>query len=155
MGLVTSIKNLFSGATFSKLSATQEKAVVDALTYAMAVDRKITPVEEQELADALKGLDWKPTTPPESYVHESTERAKQIANQKTGAAEYCRDISKRLGEDWAREETYYMAARVAAADSKIDSNEQVLLSTMVEAFALDDSTQAKITDQVIREINFT
>jgi type III secretion system FlhB-like substrate exporter len=154
MGIFTAFSNLFAGRNFSNISADQEKALIDTLTYAMAADHKVTPTEEQELAQGLRNVDWDESVPLDSYVHESVARAKTLTNEQGDAAAYCRDIAKRLGGDWLREETYYLAARIAAADQEIASEEQVLLHTIVEAFELDDAAQAKISDQLLRETQF-
>lgn len=154
MGIFTAFSNLFAGRNFSKITADQEKALIDALTYAMAVDHEVSSTEEKELSQALRNVDWEESIPLDSYVHESVVRAQKQTAEQADAASYCRNIGERLGEDWLREETYYLAARVAAADREIVGEEQVLLRTMVEAFDLDDATQAKISDQLLRETQF-
>jgi hypothetical protein len=154
MGIFTAFSNLFAGRSFSKISADQERALIDALTYAMAVDHEVTPTEEKELSQALRNVDWDESVPLESYVRESVERSQSHTRAQGDAMSYLRDISERLVEDWLREETYYLAARIAAADQDIASEEQMLLRTMVEAFDLDDDTQAKISDQLLRETEF-
>lgn len=154
MGIFTSLSNLFAGRNFSKLDETQEKALVDALTYAMAVDRDVDPNEQKELTKALKQLEWRASVPLETYVAEAVERAKNQTNDQAQAAQYCSDIGQRLAEDWLREETYYLAGRIAASDTEIVSEEQVLLGTMVQAFGIDNRTQARIADQLLRETDF-
>lgn len=154
MSILNALTNLFSGRSYGSLSPEQEKAFVDALAYAVAIDRDVSQTEEQELTKQLGHLDWKSGVPLDSYVHESIERAKQKTATAADAATYCRDINERLGEDWLREEAYYLSARIAASDSDIVSEEQALLSTMVEAFALDDKVQERITNQLIREMDF-
>ncbi len=153
MSIITALKNMLQGRNFSTIEPDQEKALVDALTYAMAVDHEVAPDEEEELSSALRVLSWDADEPLESYVHTSVERSRaSVKEQRT--AEYCRDISERLGEDWLREETYYLAARIAASDQDIVSEEQVLLSHMVAAFGLDDATHERITNQLLREVDF-
>lgn len=154
MSIFTALSNLFAGRSFSKISADQEMAMIDALTYAMAVDREIAATEQEELTSSLRHVDWEEEIPLEAYVSESVERAQRISADPFGAADYLADIGNRLGEDWLREETYYLAARIAAADRDIVSEEQLLLSTMVQAFELDNDTQAKIADQLMRETDF-
>lgn len=153
MSIISALKNMLQGRNFSSLEPDQEMALVDALTYAMAVDHEVAPAEEEELSDALRVLSWSADQSLDAYVHTSVTRAQaSVKEQRT--AEYCRDISERLGEDWLREETYYLAARVAASDNEIVSEEQVLLSTMVDAFDLDDATHERITNQLLREVEF-
>lgn len=155
MSIITALSNLFSGRNYSKISAEQEKAMIDALTYAMTVDHEVSATEEQELTSSLRNVKWEESVPLESYVHESIERARKNVGEASDAAKYCRDISERLQEDWLREETYYLAAHIAAADRQIVNQEQVLLSTMVDAFGLGHDVQAKIADQLLRETDFT
>ncbi|QDG53792.1 hypothetical protein FIV42_24525 [Persicimonas caeni] len=154
MSIITALSNLFSGRSFSKISAEQEKAMIDALTYAMAVDREIAGDEQKELTSSLRHVKWEEEIPLESYVSESVARAKRISAQPGDAPDYLHQISERLGEDWLREETYYLAARIAASDRDIVSAEQLLLSNMVQAFELDNDTQARIADQLMRETDF-
>lgn len=153
MSIITALKNMLQGRNFSTIEPDQEKALVDALTYAMAVDHEVAPDEEEELSSALQVLDWDTDESLESYVHTSVERSRASVNEQR-TAEYCRDISERLGEDWLREETYYLAARITASDQEIVSEEQVFLSNMVAAFDLDDATHERITNQLLREVEF-
>lgn len=154
MGIITALSNLFAGRSFSKISAEQEKAMIDALTYAMAVDREISPAEKDELTSSLRHVDWEEELPIEGYVSESVDRAQRVSTEKSEVAKYLSDIGRRLGQDWLREETYYLAARIAVADRDVVDEEQLLLSTMVRAFGLDNDTQAKIADQLMRESDF-
>jgi uncharacterized tellurite resistance protein B-like protein len=154
MGIFTAFSNLFAGRNFSKISADQEKALIDSLTYAMAVDHEVSATEKKELTAALRNLKWRESVPLESYVSESVARAQERTSDQSDAASYCSDIAERLAEDWLREETYYLAARIAAADHEIVDAEQALLSTLVEAFDIDHAKQAKIADQLLRETQF-
>lgn len=154
MSLITVLKNFLSGAQFSKLDDDQEEALVDTLTYVMAVDGELSDAEEQQLSEALDVLDWDRGTSIDSYVHDSIERAKQKAATVEETRQYCLELSERLGEDWLREETYYLAARMAAADAEIVDDEHGVLKTIVDTFGIDDRTQGRITDQIMREVDF-
>lgn len=153
-GLFTAISNLFSNRNFSKISDEQERALVDALTFAMAADHDVSKVEREHLTRALRVLDWRQATPLESYIDEAITRAlRQIADERN-MFDYCTDIAERLGEGWLREETYYLAGHIAAADKDINPDEQAYLRAMVLAFAIDPATQARIADQLLRETTF-
>ncbi len=154
MGIFTTLSNIFSGETFSKLDETQEKALVDILTYAMAIDQNVAAIEQQELTKELHVLEWHASTPLEAYVSEALARAQQMTTDAAQARAYCADISQRLGEDWLREEAYYYAGRIATADSRIAPEEHTLLAAIVESFDIDEKTQGRITDQLMREQQF-
>lgn len=154
MNIITTLKNVFSGQKFSSLEAEKEQALVDALTYAVAVDHRVEQEEEEELAEAVDQLDWKGSGSAREYVHESLERARRLAGQPDKMEPHLLDISSRLGEDWLREEAYYLAARVVASDEAVVDQEQQLMRTMVAAFGIDSQTQARITDQIVRETEF-
>ncbi|MGM0556521.1 MAG: hypothetical protein ACQEVA_09115 [Myxococcota bacterium] len=155
MGLFGVIKNLLEGETFKSLDTTQERAFVDALTYTMLADEKVASGEEKELADALRPLKWKGSEPLESYVNESMERARQVSESGQSVRAYLSDISDRLAEDWIRDETYYIAARLAASDNSLDQLETAYLRVMVEEFDIPEDRFARISDQLIRETDFS
>jgi hypothetical protein len=154
MSIFTTLSNLFSGRNFSNLDANQEKALVDALAFAMAIDHHVDPTEEDELTDALRVLKWRSNVSLAEYVRSAIERAEQKADEQAEAAAYCGELAERLGEDWLREEAYYFAARIAAADAEIVDQEQALLAIMVDAFDIDHATQERITNQLLRETDF-
>lgn len=153
-GLITLISNLFSGRSYSRINDSQERALVDALVFAMAADHDVSAVERDALVQALKVLKWEQSTSLESYVSDAIERAQQKVAREEDVAAYCADISQRLEEDWLREETYYLSARITAADQDISQDEQAYLREMVKAFEIDDAVQARITNQLIRETQF-
>lgn len=155
MGLYGIIKNFFEGETYKSLDQSQEEAFVDALTYAMIADEKIVTGEEDELADALRPLDWKGSKPLESYVNESIDRARSVADSGSSVRNYLSDVSERLGEDWIREETYYITARLAASDRSLDEFETAYLRVMVEEFGIPEDRLSKISNQLLRETDFS
>ena len=154
MGLFGVIKNLLEGETFKSLDQTQERAFVDALTYTMIADEKVASGEEDELADALKPLKWKGSEPLQSYVNQSLDRARSVSDSGSSVRDYLQDVSERLGEDWIREETYYIAARLAASDRSLDELETAYLRVMVEEFGIPEKRFAEISNQLIRETDF-
>lgn len=153
-GMITALKNLFSGRNFPKIDDTQELALVDALTLAMSVDRDVSDIERKELTSLLRALDWEQSVELESYVSQSLNRANDTLDQQGGVLKYCMDISQRLAEDWLREETYYFAGRISATDHRIGEDEHQFLQSLVQAFALDKVAQARIADQLMRETTF-
>jgi hypothetical protein len=154
MGLYGVIKNLLEGETFKSLNETQERAFVDALTYTMIADDKVVTGEEDELADALRPLRWKGSQSLESYVSESLDRARRVSDSGSSVREYLRDVSERLEEDWIRDETYYIAARLAASDRSLDELETAYLRVMVEEFGIPEERFARISNQLLRETDF-
>jgi hypothetical protein len=154
IGIITALSNLFSGRNFSTITDKQELALVDALTFAMAADHEVSDTEQQELVKSLRVLDWEQKTSLESYVEHALAKAREKVAEQNGALAYCTDISRRLGEDWLREETYYLAGRISATDHDVNAGEQAYLRAMVEAFAIDNDTHARITNQLMREMHF-
>jgi len=153
-GLITALKNLFSSRSFSKISDTQELALVDTLALAMSADHDVSAVEREELTSLLRALDWNQSTALESYVEESLDKAKRYLAEPGGVLKYCMDISARLEEDWLREEAYYFAGRISTSDNRVDTNEHEFLQALVQALALDNDAQARIADQLLRETSF-
>lgn len=154
IGLITSFKNFFSNRKFSAISDTQELALVDALALAMAADHEVSQVEREELTKLLRALDWKQSGSLESYVERSLDNARRYLGEPGGVLKYCMDISARLAEGWLREEAYYFAGRLSASDQRIEDTEHEFLQALVQAFALDNDTQARIADQIMRETSF-
>lgn len=154
MGLFGIIKNFFEGETFRSLTAPQEKAFVDALVYAKVADGDIQGEETEEFKNSLKPLRWKSQEPLSAYVQESVARAEALVASSGDVRAYVADISARLEEDWAREETYYLAARLTASDQGLDYRETAFLKVMVDEFNIPEARLSKISDQLIRETSF-
>jgi hypothetical protein len=120
----------------------------------MIADDKVVTGEEDELADALRPLRWKGSQSLESYVSESLDRARRVSDSGSSVREYLRDVSERLEEDWIRDETYYIAARLAASDRSLDELETAYLRVMVEEFGIPEERFARISNQLLRETDF-
>lgn len=154
IGIFTALSNLFSGRNFSKISDEQECALVDALTFAMAADHDVSRVERDRLAKALRVLDWKQSTPLEAYIDDAITRAQRQVASDQNMFDYCTDIAERLAEDWLREEVYYLAGHIVAADQDVNPDEQAFMRALVLAFAIDPDTQARIANQLLHETDF-
>jgi hypothetical protein len=83
------------------------------------------------------------------------ERARKVSDSGQSVRAYLSDISDRLAEDWIRYETYYIAARLAASDSSLDELETAYLRVMVDEFGIPEDRFARISDQLLRETNFS
>ena len=151
MGLISVVKNLLEGEWLRGLEQTQEEAFIDALTFSMAADHHIDDREQEELTTALEALDWEGTTSLENYVAESTRRAEEAVKTESDSTSFLEDIDRRLGEDWVREETYYIAARIAAADGRFEEAETSYLRRMVDIFQISEKRHREISDQLVRE----
>jgi uncharacterized membrane protein YebE (DUF533 family) len=148
MGLFETLTSFFSDNRYGALGQQQTEAFVDALTYAMLSDGEIAPEEEDELADALNQFDWEGAKPVELYVDEACDRAEEVLDDPAASEDYCADIAQRLEDQKIREETYFIAAKVACADNKVVDAERVFLNRMVEAFEIDRERLALITEEL-------
>lgn len=145
------IANSRTKKIFGKLTQPQNEALIEALAFAKVVDGEIAPEERQELEDALKMLNWQGGHPVERFIDMSIERARSVKTDPVATAGYLADISSRLGEDWLREEAYYISALIALSDTVIVERERGLLEGMVNSFGIPPKKLEVITRKLIRD----
>lgn len=146
------IAELSTRKKFRGLEQDQNEALIDALAAAKAIDGKLLDVERRELMEAMKMLDWEGGRPLEDYVDAAVERATEIAPEPAELDAFFGDIGERLGEDWLREEAYYLSSRIALADEEVDESERVFLKHMVEAFEIPSDKQELIVRKIRNEM---
>ena len=78
----------------------------------------------------------------------SKERAADAMSSKENAQAYCEDISRRLGDDEAREKTYELAAQVVCSDGDIAPAERGLMSMFIRAFGIPEDRAVQLSAQV-------
>jgi hypothetical protein len=96
-------------------------------------------------------LHWQGSHSVERFIDVSLERARSVKTDPVATAQYLTDISTRLGEEWLREEAYYISALIALADKVIVERERGLLEGMVNSFGIPATKLELITRKLIRE----
>ena len=142
------IANLKTSRKFANLSQVQNEALIDALTAAKAIDGQLREVERQELLEVMDMLEWDGVQSMASYIEDAVERARSIEPVGESLQEFFADVGERLGEDWLREEAYYLSSRIALADEEVVEPERLLLKHMVKALGIDADRQQAIISKV-------
>lgn len=140
-----------SNSAFKKLSQEQNEALVKVLAYAQAIDGEVAESEQKILVRAVKDLNWQGAYSLEEFVVRAVNEAYGLIYDPVKRQAYVHALGLELGEDWLREEAYYMAAKIMLSDSDLQENEQHLLRGIVEAFAISPARLAKITELLIRD----
>ncbi|TXD35449.1 hypothetical protein FRC98_16685 [Lujinxingia vulgaris] len=154
MPIFQMIANKLTERRFAKLTQEQNEALIDTLVATKVIDGKILPEEEQELAEAVNMLTWNGSHSPEGFVQASIARARQIQPTPNALSELFVTLGTRLGDEWLREEAYYLSSLVAISDQEVHEDERVLLQSMVQAFGISAETQSLIIRKISREENF-
>ena len=152
MSVFKFIAHLSTKRRFSNLEQDQNEALVDTLAAAKMIDGELHPTEEAELKESMKMLDWKGGYPLDQYIDMAVQKGAALTPDPEVMRPYFHDISARLGADWLRQETYYMAARIALADEEVQESERLFLQTMVECFEIPGDKQALIIRKIREEI---
>ncbi len=146
------LANLMTSKMFKDMEQPQREAFIDAVALAVIADGQIDPQELEELKQATALMGWHGEADvyvdralADAYVHLATPEATRARVD---------DISARLAADWLREETYYVAARVSAADASLDEAERQFLQTLVLGFSLSRQRLGVITEKIMRETSF-
>ncbi len=147
------IANLTTGRRFRNLEQDQNEALIDALTAAKVIDGELHPAEAEELLESMEMLDWKGGHTVDRYIDMAVGQAEGIKATSEELLPFFEGISERLGEDWLRQETYYLSSRVALADDIVVEQERVFLQAMVQAFGIDSERQQLIIRKIRNEID--
>lgn len=148
------VAELVTRHKFKNLEQDQNEALIDVLTAAKAIDGQLKAAERAELEEIVEKLDWKGSGSKDAYIDRSIDRAVDIEPEPGPLRSHFDDIGDRLGEDWLRQEGYYLAARIVLADDQIVDNERVLLQNLVEGFDIGADTQETIITKIRKEIEF-
>jgi len=118
------------------LTQNQREAIIDAMTFAMLIDRHIASEEQEALAQQLEIVGWRSPIPVEQAVNASIMRARR-ALEHDEVRPYCQHISSRLETQNLRRDAYQTVVKIVEADGRIDPEEQALLHEMARAFGID------------------
>ncbi len=140
-----------NNSAFKKLSQVQNEALVKVLAYAQAIDGEVAESERQILVKATKGLNWQGAFSLEEFVVRAVNEAYALIYDPAMRQGYVNKIGQELGEDWLREEAYYMAAKITLSDGDLQESEQALLRGIVEGFMISPARLATITELLIRD----
>ena len=152
MPVFKAIANKLAMRRFKNLEQQQTEALIDALAGAKAIDGRLLPVELEELLEITKKLDWDGDMMLDRYVDQTVQRATELEPTEQNMLSFFGEIGERLGEDWLREETYYLCSRVALADDVIEEEERLFLKYLVQAFEIDPQRQALIIRKIREEM---
>ena len=140
------LNNIFGQNKFRVLTQEQNEALIDAMTYAMLIDRHIAAAEQAQLTAQVGELKWRAAISPEQYINESIRRAREAISLKDAARSYCNRISLRLQTAPLREEAFDLSVGIAHADGVVDEAERALLDTMADAFGVNAERKQAIFD---------
>src|SRR5690606_34776914 len=116
-----------SNSAFKKLSQEQNEALVKVLAYAQAIDGDVAESEQKILVRAVKDLNWQGVYSLEEFVTRAVNEAYGLIYDPVKRHAYVHALGLELGDNWLREEAYYMAAKITLSDSDLQENEQLLL----------------------------
>jgi len=136
MGLFDFIADCLGGNA-DDFSQTESEAFIDAVVYAMLIDRRIDSNEEEELARQLDRLPWQSEVLKMDYVKSSSQEAGRNLSFEQKAAEYCAGIAGRLQREAAREVTLRACRNIVRSDGELKPVEQALVREL--CVALGDS----------------
>ena len=126
MGLFDFIADCL-GENADDFSQTESEAFIDAVVYAMLIDRRIDSNEEEELARQLDRLPWQSEVLKMDYVKSSSQEAGRNLSFEQKSAEYCAGIAGRLQREAAREVTLRACRNIVRSDGELKSVEQALV----------------------------
>jgi hypothetical protein len=130
---------------------TQVEALIDTLTLAMVAEGEVPDHEREELERTLEQLDWRGTRSIHDYVDDSIAADRDVV-ESGEVRSRVEDISERLDDDALREEAYFLAARVAAIDAEVVSDETDVLTTLVDVFDIPRDRLKLLTRKLRNQI---
>lgn len=148
------IAHISTNRRYRNLAQEQNEALIDVLAAVKIIDGHLDPAEREELLEGMSKLDWKGGEGLESYLDSAVDRARSLSVYDGSLGGFFQNVSDRLGEDWLRQEAYYIASRISLADQKVVEEEREYLQAMVQAFGIDAKTQALIIRKIRNEIDF-
>ncbi len=154
MPISTILSYFTSNSAFKKLSQEQNEALVRLLAYAQAIDGHVDAGEQKILVRAVRDLRWQGAHSLEDFVARAIADAGSLVGNRERKQAFVRDVAAGLGEDWLREEAYYMAAKMTLSDRDLQEVEQAFLREIVEAFAIRPERLEVITGLLIRDNAF-
>ncbi|RAL22109.1 hypothetical protein DL240_09650 [Lujinxingia litoralis] len=154
MPIFQMIANKLTERRFGKLTQEQNEALIETLVATKVIDGKIMPEEERELVEAIGMLKWQGAFEADTFVQNAVAGARSLEPTPAVLAELFGALGARLGDDWLREEAYYLSSLVALSDQEVHEDERVLLQQMVQSFGISAEKQSLIIRKITREEAF-
>ena len=145
------LANRFTDSKFKKMTQPQNEALLDVVALAMAADGLLESEERAEASEAIGKLLWADHSGPALYFDGACDRAAEIVADDDRLEAHLAELNTRLEAPWLREEAYYIAARVAAADQEVAPEERELLSRLVAHFNIPKDRLRTITEKIMSE----
>lgn len=146
MALFKFISRLFTRGPAPQLSEAQVIALIDALTYAMLIDRRIASAEQEALHEELSKHPWDGAMPIEHHINEGVRRARGLFESTSDGQPYLKSIAARLGDPGLKKDTFMACVQLAHADEDYAESERELLEAMGRAFELDPGVVARLIE---------
>lgn len=143
---------LMGSKTIKALKQPQNEALVDVLVLAALADGQVVDAELDRLDELLGRLNWAGATSLEDYTREAFDRMAELSRDEIEA--HVRAVGERLDEAWVRDEAYYVAALIAAADHELDDRERALLGLFIDVFDIEQSRLEQMLDKLRRDTDF-
>jgi hypothetical protein len=136
---------------YARLEQGQIEAYVDALAWIMASDRHIAAIERDEISRMIARFSLPTGVPGDHFVNTSLQRAWDVLGEdETRGWEYGREVGRRLGEGWLREDAYVACVRLVHADARVEPGEILALSQLAEGFRLDPELREDLEERAAR-----
>jgi hypothetical protein len=145
------LANRFTDSKFKKISQAQNEALLDVVALSMAADGLLQSEERAEVDAAIKLLSWADHSSPKLYFDGACDRAAGLLGDPEQLGAFLDEVNTKLETEWLREEAYYIAARVAAADADVAVEERELLSQLVVRFGIPKDRLRTITEKLMSE----
>ena len=139
---------------YASLQKGQVEAYVDALALVMASDRHIAAVERDEMRRALERFSLPDGMPLEHFVNISVHRSWDVlGDDETRGWEFGREIGKRLGEGWLREDAFVACVKLAHADAQVEPGEILALDQLAEGVGLSAELRVELEGRAARVVD--
>ncbi len=145
------LAKMFTDSKFKKMTQPQNEALLDVIALSMAADGLLQSEERAEAEKAIGMLAWADHSSPKLYFDGSCDTAGETLGDPDRLEAFLEDLNAKLEADWAREEAYYIAARVAASDADVAVEERELLSLLVHHFGIPKDRLRTITEKIMSE----
>ncbi len=146
------IKSALADDVYSHLDREPAEALIDAVMLVSAAEGKVPDREQTELDRTLSEIERRASALASDYRQTARERAEKAAGDPEAVRAQAERILERLDDETLVEETYYLAARVAAIDIQVESEETDVLETLVDVFEIPRQRHKLLTRRLRHEV---
>lgn len=134
-----------TNSNFKKLTTAQQDALLGILTAAILADGEVEEHELEELGEVVSMMQWQGDP---SLLLQDAPIEELTSPARLGT------LGDALGEEWLREEAYYISARIVASDREVQPSERVFLEQLVTSLGIPPARLRTITQKLLQETDF-